>query len=578
MLSFGFTGELQSGPSGTVGDFCFGLLSDSEISVSNFCPAGPNELLVDTLQNAISGITLPHDLDDLRFLPAGNVCQIAGKGGLKFTASVQYSILNNALATAPFELFSNALTLKLQSGPKFQVAVEHSSTHQLTIAALGDNKIRLAASLTKEVSTEEALDFSIGVSANIGSTDALPFLIQQISSTPDKDLQQIRSLLSTGEQSDLSSQIKTVVQAATKGGLNASLHEALKQSRERNHLFVYEIDLSALDSTSANAVEAALLGNFTMLTALNENLAGIKEISSFSTLTLTHTHTLNIHLLGILNFRDVSSFVKKSKIAVSGETSEVVLAATDIKVLQNTIDADHLRAVLTKSAMITTAAATTAQTSDFKFKMVYFLKKAGPHSSDLQQMYNTLAFTQSPDAAQAKAMLNPSAAKPPDALLYLTLELNQALSRNIFKGKTIDDFVKAGQLAARTILANDPQNQNRLRLLNIDLAFWNQLRGEGSADNIRRTLNNQGMTDEASPVDFMAIDWWAQAMGGMAAAVAKGQKLMDAEKKVLQTSQGGFNLPWALLATAIAAGDPKLVAGRFEAAGTQPSVAAAKAG
>ncbi len=146
-------------------------------------------------------------------------------------------------------------------------------------------------------------------------------------------------------------------------------------------------------------------------------MAGIKEVSSFSTLTLTQTHTLNIHLLGILNFRDVSSFVKKSKIAVSGETSEVVLAATDIKVLQNTIDADHLREVLTKSAMITTAAATMAQPSDFKFKMVYFLKKAGPHSSDLQQMYNTLAFTQSPDAAQAKTLLNPLATKPPDALL-----------------------------------------------------------------------------------------------------------------------------------------------------------------
>ncbi len=260
LLSFRFTGQLQSGPSGTVGDFCFGLLSDREISVTNYCPAAQNELLFDTLQNAISGVTLPHDLDDLRSIPTGNVCQIAGTGGLKFTAAVQYSFLNNPLATAPFDVFSNALTLKLQSGVKFQVALEHSSTHQLTIAALGSNKIRLAASLAREASTEEALDFSIGVSANIGSTDALPFLIQQISATPDKDLQQIRALLSTGEQSDLSSQIKGVVQAATKGGLNATLHDALKQSRERNHLFVYEIDLSGLDSMSASAVEAALLG------------------------------------------------------------------------------------------------------------------------------------------------------------------------------------------------------------------------------------------------------------------------------------------------------------------------------
>ena len=77
---------------------------------------------------------------------------------------------------------------------------------------------------------------------------------------------------------------------------------------------------------------------------------------------------------------------------------------------------------------------------------------------------------------------------------------------------------------------------------------------------------------------ILAIDWWAQAMGNMAVAVAKGEKLLDAEKNVLHKSQGGFDLPWALLATAIAAGDQKLIVGRFEAAGAQPSVATATAG
>ena len=36
--SFSLTAELNSGPSGTVGDFSFGLLSGEEIKLSNYCP------------------------------------------------------------------------------------------------------------------------------------------------------------------------------------------------------------------------------------------------------------------------------------------------------------------------------------------------------------------------------------------------------------------------------------------------------------------------------------------------------------------------------------------------------------
>lgn len=571
---FAFTAELESGPSGTVGDFCFGLLSGENIKLSNYCPVAATDVFEDAVQRAMSGLTLPHDLDDIRALPQGHVCKVEGKASLKFTASVQYSFLNNTLATAPFEILSKSLSIEAQSGPKLQVTVEHSNSHELTIAALGNNKFRLSVSLTAEADIEESFDFSIGVSGNIGSTDALQFLIEHVSSVPDKDLARIRTILNAQEQGDLSGQIQAVVQGATKGGISASLLDALKQSQEQNSLFAYDVDLSALDGVSTSAVESALKGNFTQLTALGSTLAGIHEVKSISTLTLTHTNTLTIHLLGLLNFSDVSTFMKKAKVAHVGDTNDIVLAATDIKVVQNTVDPDHLREVLTRSAMITTAADSSPDNPDFTFQMVFFLKKASVNDSDLRQICNSLAFVSSPDAAAAHALLKRSSGPRPDVYVYLSLTLDKNLSTRIFKSRTSDDFVIAGQKAMAAILADDPESATRLPLFSIDLAFWKQLRSSGAAQNVQRLLAERGLTALASWTDFVTIDWWAQAMGNMAAAIAAGKSPMDAEKDVLKDSQAGFDVPWALLATSSLLPEPAPVRTNFTVSGAEKTATA----
>jgi hypothetical protein len=583
LVSFAVGAQLEAGPSGTVGDFCFGLLSGGEIAISNYCPAKPDDMFKDAVERAISGLTIPHDVDDIRALPEGNICTIEGKASLKFTASVQYNLLNNTLATAPFEIVSAALALKLQSGPKLQVAVEHTNTHQLTIAALDNDKFRLSVSLGAEADIEDAFDFSIGVSGNIGTTDALQFLVEHVSSVPDKDLAQIRRILNAQEQSNLSDQIKTVVQAATKGGISVSLNEALKASRERKYLFAYDVDLNALDAASTPAVQSALKGDFTQITALGSSLAGIKEVQSISTLTLEKTHTMTLHLLGILNFSDLSTFMNKVKVAHVDDTSEIVLAATEIKVVQNTINSDHLREVLTKSAMITTAADSSPKNPDFKFQMVFFLDKAGIKSSDLRQMYNTLRFVSSPHAEEAKALLARPSPDRPDAFLYLSLTLDKNLSTAIFKDpntgapRSTDDFVKTGQEAMAAILADDPDSVGRLPLFSVDSALWNQLRQDAAAPAIESRLRNYGILSPLSVTDFYTIDWWAQAMGKMAAALAAGASLMDAEKDVLKKSEAGFGIPWALLATSHLLAAPSKVTAQFTVSGPQERAAVARA-
>ena len=125
----------------------------------------------------------------------------------------------------------------------------------------------------------------------------------------------------------------------------------------------------------------------------------------------------------------------------------------------------------------------------------------------------------------------------------------------------------AGQKAMAAILADDPESADRLPLFSVDLGFWKELRDAGAAAAIQRILAEHGFTNQVSWSDFLTIDWWAQAMGKMATALADGKSLMDAEKDVLKDSEAGFDVPWALLATSKLLTVPTQLTSKFTVSG-----------
>jgi hypothetical protein len=299
-------------------------------------------------------------------------------------------------------------------------------------------------------------------------------------------------------------------------------------------------------------------------------LSGVREIDTITTTTLSAKHDLTIHLLGILNFSDVSSFVQKAKVGLNPMTGEVVLTSADIKVVENNFEPDRLREALLRSAMITTAAASSPQSPDFTYRMVFFDRKARPSSSDLQQFSNVLQAV----GAQDRVDQTQTGA----AAIYLSLNLNKTLSLGLFRNRTAGDFVRAGQRALKTILTGDDSAARRLRLADIDAAFWKEVSAQGSRDNVLRLLATKGISDPASSTDFFSIDWWAQAMGKVSDAIAHQKPLRDAEKDALKLSQGGFDMPWALLATYYLLEPEARVDTKFSMAGASTTIAAGAVG
>ncbi|MGC2660023.1 MAG: hypothetical protein WA324_18855 [Bryobacteraceae bacterium] len=541
LVAFTIAAKLESGPSIGAGAVTFGLTAGAEVSVTNYSAAAETTPLQEAVQKAIFGLTIPRTLPDLTAMPEGDICCLEGKGILKFTASFAYSILNNSLASAPLDFISQSLNIKAQSGATISATVEHDDTHRLTIAALGGNKIRLGATLGTKAEVETGLDFSVGVSAGVASFDALTFVVEHVTPEAVGELTKIRQSLPADAQSDLSGQMRDVLQSAMRSGIQASVHEALIRSKETNRLFNYEINLDSLDDEGKKVVLAALRGDFTGLTNPSSQLAGVREIDTITTTTLTAKHELTIHLLGILNFSDVSSFVQKTKVGLNPLTGDVVLTSTDIKIVENNVDSDRLREALLRSAMITTAAASSPRSPDFTFKMVFYDRKARPSPHDLREFSNVLQALGTPT--------NQGSGQTGAAAIYLSLNLDRTLSLAVFRGRTSTDFIRAGQRALKTVLAGDDSAIARLGLADIDVDFWKEVSDQGSRDNVLRLLRSRGITDPASATDFYSIDWWAKAMAKVSDAIARQQPLREAEKKALEMSQGGFDMPWALLAT-----------------------------
>jgi hypothetical protein len=556
LLSFALTGTLDKGSTITAGDFTFGLTSGTAVTLTNYRQVGRDEQFLSAATKAISGLSIPHDVDDLQSLTEGNICRVKGTGKLQFKINFKHNFLNNSLATEAISVLPATIGVKAQASGEIEATVTHSASHELTIAALPGGKLHLVVSLTNTDDFESSIQVSTGIAANVDGMDALEFLLSKISVNSEKEVEKLKQEMPDGEARDLSAQIKKAIDGAVSSSLKAALCEVFEDSEETNVLFVYEVDLaSALgDAASSDALKAALTGDFTNITAKGVSLQGIKALDSVHTLTSAKTHTLTVHLLGVFNFSDVGTFTRKAKSGINKDTGEIVLTSEDIEVTDNNLNADKLRKVLVKSAAITAAAAANTITgSDFRFKFVFFLRKADAGRSDMQQFANILSLANATgDCAAAQNLLTGDSKKFGDTGLYLSMDLDANTSRALFLDNSVPHnealYIRLARGVMASILNGDAANEKRRSLFTSSLEFWGELKDQGAAANVVRLLEENGIPPEAY-TDFSALNAWTEAMSDFASKLAAGEPLETAAKKVVSDSTGGFDSPWALLAT-----------------------------
>src|ERR1700722_6661719 len=361
LVSFALQGILSAGDSATVSDFSFGIVDRATVTLTSYYAAGANDTLGDAVEKAVAALTIPHDIDDLKSLPAGAICQLDAASTLKFTASVTYSFLNDPLAAASIGSLPS-LAIHATAAATLEATAMHASDHTLTIAKLPNGLLHLAVSLTKTDDFETSLTVSSGVGANIGSQDALAFLLDRINPNSAAEADLIAHQMKDAAQ--YKSDFKLAIDTALSASLGASLKAALDNSKARNRAFVYEIDLNGLDEKSEPALQASLSGDFTAITKPRTQFKGIQPLDSALTVTATETHTLALHFLGIFNAASINQFIAESKVDFTSDTHEIVFSNEALQVVDNNLDADKLRKLVLKDITLTLPAS--ANTKDVK--------------------------------------------------------------------------------------------------------------------------------------------------------------------------------------------------------------------
>jgi hypothetical protein len=551
LVSFGLTGTLSGGDTATVSDFGLGIKKSATVALTSFAMAGGTDTLEAAITRAAAVLTIPHDMDDLRSLPANCVCLLDASSSIQFYASITYSILNNPLATASISKLPS-ISVNATAGATIEGTATHSADHTITIAKLGNGLLHLSVNLTKTDDFETSLSVTAHIGADMGSLDALSFVLDRISPDSTAEMKKIEADMAAQAEA-LGRGIKAAIDASLCSSLGASLKAALEDTKSTNRLFLYEIDLAALDGASTAALEAALKGDFTLLTKPGARFSGILELDSALTVTATMKHTLALHLLGIFNYESTHIFVERSRVDYTRDTYEIVLSDETIKIVGNNLDSEKLREVVAKGISLTLPAFANTPEAAAPIHMVFFDRQAGTNRSRLRQFLNALEAVHSPSVPTVVPLFHQDRDDFGTCSLYLGFALTSAQCRRLFLDPTGHPhdwlfYLNAACRAQVRILAADTDNTDRLKLFDAGEAFWKELRDAGAASNKIRLLTNQGIRQSAV-ADVDALIWWSVAMEQYGQALAAGESLVDAGKDVVKKSTGGFDEPWLIIAT-----------------------------
>lgn len=578
LVSFALQGTLSVGDTAKVSDFSFGITQGETVTLTSFRTAADTDKFEDAVERAMAALTIPHDLDDLRILPTNSVCQLDASSSLKFTASVTYNVLNDPLATTSIANLP-AIVVNATAGATLEGTATHTADHTITIAKLPNGRIHLSVSLTKTDDFETSLTVSAALTADLGSQDALAFLLDKISPNSTAELKKIQTDIPAEQAQKISADIKKAIDAALASSLQVSLKAALDDSHSNNRVFLYEIDLTALDEGSAAALQSALTGDFVEITRPGAKLAGISELDSALSVTSKTQHSLTLHLLGIFNWGSTSTFIEQSKFDYTKDTHEIVLSDEKIQVVTNSLDSEKVRHVVVEGITLTLPAAANTPASKTPLSLVFFDRRAKTNPLTMRQFVNVLNATRGPGAAGATSLLGQKLKNYGASSLYVGLSLTPQLCRQLFVN-TNDQayewtrYLSAVCQAGGTILAGDEDNADRLKLYSAGEPFWAALKDAGSPSNKTRLLTNRGIRRNAI-VDVIAVIWWSYAMADYAKAVVAGDSLVGVGRGVVKDATAGFDEPWLVLAIWYMLGGRAAISSLFTSSLLKPAVGAA---
>ena len=518
-VAVGIEATASANLSVTTGSFVFGAAPSSKVeavSYSRFSPTS-GTALVDAVGRTIGEFLLPLRSSDLEGFADGQMARVAVSGKLAFSGSANLLAVTNPLLSATLPSPLPGVSLSAGGSVTIGISCSISGEYEIVARKLDSGAVRLGWYRKDGTEFSISAQASEGISGSVGSTDVLPQLLGAISGSPKVDLQE---LASAGVPDEQASAIAKAVKAAASRKFEIAIAGELSLAQSHAATFLYDVVPSALTAESQDAIDQALRGDLTKLHT--PGLAGVTPVRSVWDNVRKRGLELDVNILGILNFRSITSLALEGKVLFEAATGALVISdqatAERIQSIQVNFGADtqKLRHVLAESFLITAAyrAATLSEGPSLKCSHSFFELKNSTAAGDIVRKLSI---------GVALGLLTPGEVKLPDGvssfgrtLSSVSAAYDDALLQRMFLDGTggplpRETYETAGRSAIQFLVQpDDPDAVRRLPATDDDL--WRKMTAVGQPGFGGLFPGVPAPLVGAIVADYSSIQWWADTM------------------------------------------------------------------
>jgi hypothetical protein len=528
-VALGFSLQAKPGIDVASGDLPFGLAAASGIAIDSYHPfplgpAAPG--IIDALRQSIGDFVIPRSTSDLDAMIPGAVVTIKGTGSLTFSGSANLLALTNPLASVPLPSPLPTPAVNESASVTIGASWRISGEYQVRAQKIDSRRVRLGWYRKRASEFTVSASASAGLAAAIGSNDLWPTIIGAISPGAAAGKDPLVKARVPASQSDA---IEDAIKSAVDRKLQLAITAELVALTSDDAAFLYELDLATLDDAGLTAVDRALRGDLSGIANPNTLPCGITELRSIWTKAAKSHLSFRINLLGIFNYASVADLALKGVVTFTPSTGELVImdqtsaSRVNISAVNFGPDEEKLRQLMAESFLITAAyrgSRIAAGAPTLSSSHVFFKIDQNTSRTDMRK-YAAIA-----SALGRGVPAVPSADNFGRTALCAEASYNDALSRALFLGpdgapRGHAEYENAGRRAIALLVLPDGDDAFRLGpATNDDL--WNRMKDLGPANFSQ--LMPEAQANGVRP-DYLAIQWWADAMCGAGAILARMNRL-----------------------------------------------------
>ena len=470
-----------------------------------------NVTLEQAITRVLNAFSILDSSDDVLSIPPDAIYTSDLSGTVKAGGSWSLPLAVNQLSLADAELPFNQ-DIAVSPAQTVKVKGDIAVTGEFSVRFRRSTANRLTIGLYKKKGTTFEASFiaSAGLGANLGKTDLIAAFFNAVA--PGVDF--------SGLQPGDSEKFQKVLKDSLDRSLAISLNAACSPTLSDEAAIVYEVDVTAPNQATKDAIAGALGGDWTTISGI----PNAKEIRNVVTNTVEKKYSLNVNLLGLYNYRSVNDFVQSMQVIKNHEDGSVVitdsLTAKQIVTASTPLaaDPDRLRGALYEAFLATATykalSAGTGATPTFGASQDYLLYEDSMGYRDaLKELNAGEVLGVMPPSVKSQYLASGAKVHHGRFAASCAYDNDHVLRFYFsdvtgFKPRTVDDLKKIGRKVLAALL--DPQDsvdQKRIAALNSDQA-WAEMDA------------NPAQILPPFYSDWTLITWWASAIAEVGPVLA----------------------------------------------------------